>query len=1347
MKKGFCWLAVPSSAFLWASSGEAVQVPQSGNFVATNVGFQGAPLENSWHESDRLGLQGSLLRSTFVATKGDRALPETVGTNVSLNNSILNLEICQDETDCIDSVNALLEGAIRGDRAVADLSNSVTTNSATITSSAIEHNLALSGARIDPIATEIQTDRPLSPNILTDFSDSQPNFSTGIELNGDSTMQIGQTGSGEAGAIAEILAPGPGETTDLPATTVIARFPSEAEVTLLVNGEAVSPDLVGRTETDTATGITVQTWYGVPLQEGENTIALSVNGQTVESFTVGVSGTPTQVQIATRETRVPADGRSSLTVTGQVLDANNQLVQRDTVVTLSASAGEFIGADYNLDAPGFQVQAVGGEFSAQLQAPLDAQIVRIRGAIDDASAEGETLEAFTRAEFTTYLRPSLVTGLVNFRLGKRGTNYWGSFRDFLPADEDYDYEADLSGAVFATGKLGGWLFTGAYNSDRSLNCDCNGNDRRLFRDTQATELDYPLYGDNSTASTVAPSRDSVYLRFERSSPVENAGLDYFMWGDYNTEELANRTQEFTALTRSFHGFKANYNFGGLQLTGLYANDVEGFQRDAIAPDGTSGYYFFSRRLLIDGSENIFIELEELGRPGNIIARQQLNRGEDYEIDYDRGTILFRRPLQRTDVVTDATGVSIVVVRRIVATYQYEERDGDTNLWGGRMRYHFSRDYNNPIWIGATYLRQNQGIRDFELYGADLMFTFGNATESDRVTSGATALPSISNAEFPETLPAEPPTQTSTATPFSGELFAEYAHSTNDSELLGLVTGEAYRIELNARGGPLTGRAYYRTTDSGFANDATTSFVPGQTRYGTQLSSRLTSTTRLNFNFDREENSGVAPRPITQFDDFLTPRLEAIPGSEVDNSLTTISAGLQQQIYKATLGVDWVYRHRTDDRPTSPLDVTSSQLRSRLLVPITSKISFRAQNELSLSSDEDIVYPDRTILGLDWRLLPGVTAQLNQVWFTSGQYEDNSITSFNLNGDYNLTDDTTLTGRYSFVDGRTMGAALGIQHGWTIVPGLRLNLAYEHVFGSLFSRNATGTEFAQPYAPGQSSAALGIRSGDSYSIGLEYTDNPDFTASARYEHRFSSSGDNTVIQAAATGKLTDAISVLGRYHQASSSNQLLEDIGDTINLRFGFAFRDPQSDKFNALLRYDFRQNPSSIPDTILFGSGTKSQDHTLALESIFAPNWRWEFYGKYAWRRSTSYLADDLVGTNTVSLAQLRATYRLGYRWDVVGEGRWIYQPSANFSEFGVVAEVGFYLTPDLRLAAGYVFGKVDADEMESDRSASGPYLNVSMKLNQLWPGFGQQPVAPPQQQESAVELSLQPVHEFGGER
>ncbi len=1087
-----------------------------------------------------------------------------------------------------------------------------------------------------------------------------------------------------------ILTPTPNSVLDLAAATVVVQYHQGGTLDLRVNDIPVPANLIGRTETDSDRKIVTQTFYGVPLKDGNNRLtaqmlAGKVAGGPAIQVSLQVRGAAKEMRIKFVESRIPADGRSTATLQGQLWDDHGNRSNRDAIITLHSDAGDFIGADADLDQPGFQVKAIAGQFTASLRAGLAAKPVTVR-------ASTGTLEAFTQLNFETNLRTSIATGMISLRLGARGTNFYDSFRNFLPADGKTGTDFDVKSAVFATGRMGEWLFSGAYNSDRPLNQTCDGT-TSLFRATQSCDQTYPVYGDSSTAAVLTPSTDHVFVRLERTSKVPDAGTDYAMWGDYNTEEFAGKAQQFTAISRQLHGFKANYNLGALQVTGFYGNNVQGFQRDTIPPDGTSGYYFLSRRTLVEGSENVFLETEELNRPGTVIDRQQLSRGPDYEIDYDRGSLLFHQPVLRTDL----SNTGAVLVRRIVVTYQYDTPGSNNSIYAGRVKYNFSRRPGQESFLGATYVKEAQGVRQFELYGADAYFTLGD----------------------------------------NSHLLAEYAHSTNDSDLLSNITGSAYRLELEgliAKG--ITGRAFYNAADTGFANNATISFVPGQRRYGGQVIAAISPTTNLRLQYDHEDNQGIAPRPLVTLGDLLDTGTGAVPGSQVDNSLTTISAGIQQRLGRADLAVDWLHRDRTDRLTPNALSSTSDQLRSRLTLPLSPQLTFQAQNETTLSSQTDAVYSDSTLLGLNWQAMPGVNVQLAQQFYSRGQLAGQSYTSLNVLGDYKLGPSTNLTGRYSILGGAnqmTMQGALGLTQKIKLSPGLKMDLSYEHIF-STFSRTAAGSRFAQPYAVGQSASALGLDGGDNFSIGIDYTDNAKFNASARFEHRSSGSGSNNVISAAAAGKLSPSLTALMHYQQANASNQTLVGLGDTATLKLGLAYRDPNSDKFNALLRYEYRKNPAVTPDTVLLGSGTGSKDHLFALEAIYAPDWRWEFYGKFALRSSTSYLASDLVGTSTITLAQARATYRFGYKWDIAGEARWINQPSSDYSETGFVAELGYYLTPNLRLAAGYSFGRASDRDFNGYRSAGGPYLGLTIKLNELFDGFGLQKVAPPQQQESQVK-------------
>ncbi|WP_299408366.1 TonB-dependent receptor [Acaryochloris sp. IP29b_bin.148] len=1083
-----------------------------------------------------------------------------------------------------------------------------------------------------------------------------------------------------------ILTPVTGSVVDKPAVTVIIEYGTDQSVELRVNGKAVDKAQVGRTATNSETQRVRQTWYGVILSSGVNTISVNEVGQAAAtSIQVEVPGEPAQLKVQTAESKVPADGRSTAKVQGFLLDENGNQSNWDATVTLEATDGEFVGADSKPDVPGFQVEAIDGQFTADLQSSINAGLVRIRATASD-------LEAFHQFQFATPIRPSgLLTGVVDVRIGRRGTDFYDSFREFLPLDQDNSYDVDVRSQAFGITSIGDWLLTGAYNSERPLNEDCTG-EASLFK-ASGSDCDYnnyTTYGDNSITDVTAPSTDNIFVRLERTSPVPGAGSDYFMWGDYHTEEFSRSSQLFTATNRTLHGFKGNFNIGNLQLTAAYGNNNDGFQRDTIAPDGTSGFYFLSRRLLIPGSEQVFLELEELNRPGTVLKRERLTRGADYQIDYDRGTLKFERPILRTDV--DEQGY--VLVRRIVTTYQFEGENADTDTIAGRAQYTFSRTLDQESWIGATYFREDRGSQDFELYGADALVSFGK----------------------------------------NNRLIAEYAHSNNSLDFTQGVSGNAYRVEVEAN--PienLTGRAYFKWADEGFSNNATTSFVPGQTRYGAEILATVAKNTRLRASYDHEDNFGVAPRPLDDFEALIQPGFAPTPGSVVDNSLTTITAGIQQRIGPADVGLDYVHRDRTD-RITGKT-TNSDQLRSSLTVPLTRNLTLRAQNDLTLSSDVDPLYPNRTLVGLEWQVHPGIVVGLNNTYLTGGEFEDDLITSLDITGQHTFSTDTTLRGSLAMTEGFGMAGYFGIDQGLTIAPGLRADFSYEHVFNNSLRRTAASQQIAQPFAVGAGASALGLTSGNSFSVGLAYTNNPDFQASARFEYSDTSTGSNTVLTANALGRATRDLTVLAQYQQASASNQTLSALGTSRDVKLGLAYRNPDSDKLNALLRYEYRENPATIPDTILFGSGTGSVDHLLAAEAIYAPNWRWELYGKFAWRHSKSFLAQDLVGTSSISLAQLRATYRLGYRWDIGGEVRWIRQNSTGFNEVGASAEVGYYLNPNVRLAAGYAFGDVSDRDLGNSRSASGPFFGITLKLdNNLFKdfGFGNE-VAPPQQQESST--------------
>src|SRR5919202_1274524 len=330
--------------------------------------------------------------------------------------------------------------------------------------------------------------------------------------------------AGLAPGTVRILTPQTGVTNNR-STNLVLQYNANDQIQISVNQKPLDPKTTTQQNRDETQNLINQAWYNIPLQEGENTITVQAGNGTPVSVQLLVKKTTVKLEIApVGDPRVAADGRSTLTHSARITDENGQLLSEDTLVTLTTSAGQFVGADQDKDQPGFQVRARGGEFTAQLQSSIDAQKVQVRAAVDESevgklNAERSNqpsnlqtsnpqpstlqpstlqpstpLEAYTQVEFITNLRPSLVSGVIDLRIGPSGTNFWGRRRDFLNPETINDgTQFDLQGAVFATGRVGEWLFTGAYNSAPNHNESCDGI-TRLFREQQFCEQQYPVTG-------------------------------------------------------------------------------------------------------------------------------------------------------------------------------------------------------------------------------------------------------------------------------------------------------------------------------------------------------------------------------------------------------------------------------------------------------------------------------------------------------------------------------------------------------------------------------------------------------------------------------------------------------------------------------------------------------------------------------------------------------------------------------------------------------------------------------------------------------------------------------------
>ncbi|MGI8737868.1 MAG: hypothetical protein DLM53_00340 [Candidatus Eremiobacter antarcticus] len=968
---------------------------------------------------------------------------------------------------------------------------------------------------------------------------------------------------------------------------------------------------------------------------------------------------------------VPADGVGLVTISGTIAGVHGEPLDRDADIMLTTSLGSFAGADFGPAALGFHVIARHGAFQAVLRAPTVSGMAIV-------NAYSGKVAAQTLVRFTTALRPNIAAGALDLHLGPKVSNFYAPFDHFLTNGSYAPYQL----TAFTQGAIGQTQLTAALDNQAPINGDCSGL-TPIYGSTHeltACRPKYPIYGDSSDAVHLANSSDNVYVRLEHNR-------DFVQWGDYDTSEFASLGQTYAALMTSFHGAKANYGFGKLDLTGLYATNMQAFQRDIIAPDGTSGAYYLSRRLVVPGSQSVSLELEKLDRPGTEVSVKRLVPGVDYDLNPISGSLLFRQPIERT-LIDPKSGVTLV--QHIVASYQYDGGQGADGI-GGRLQYNWSGVKLNPSAFGISSFNENMGARKYALHSADIA-----------VAQGA-----------------------------DSRLLAEYAHSHLLPEASAAMSGDAYRVEEHIGGrSRFVGDAYVTHSDAGFANDATSqSFVPGQTRYALNTDDRASERTTLSLFGSLERDRGTAPAVLTSPVDYLNPGTSTPPGSQVDTRLGTIGASLEEKLGAASLRLALSANSYSNYLQPS-LNTNSTQGLARVLAPLGPRFSALGEVDSTLSGPSTALYPGREALGVSYKVAEGVLLGATMQALHGGSFGDRHFTSLDAVVDRHLDKFTELTTKYSLVNGMggfTAQQEIGLNSRLPISKHVRADIGYENATGSLFNLTAAGLQFAQPYAVSTNTAGLGITGGTSYHVGAELIGVKDFLASARLEQSASSYGTNTVVHVSAAGIINVANKLLASYDREAAANQLLGGMPPSSELNVGFALRDPRADNHNWLLSYQFQDNPGLLPtqlltpgqivqqNQLLANRNIVAQAATVSIEGIEGVSPRFELYGKFATRNQRTQVSPAVTSGSTIQFLQARARYLIGQRYDVSGELRQILSNSGGFHESGFVWQAGYLTSPETRAALGFSGGKIDQTVFDSGREHNGVFLDFTMRIHQLW--------------------------------
>ncbi len=575
------------------------------------------------------------------------------------------------------------------------------------------------------------------------------------------------------------LWPGPDFSAPIPSVKIAIAHGPRDRVDISLNGAPVSALNFDGTTTNNARTVAVSRWGGVDLREGENTLVATVRGPdgsvlSTMSRAVHYAGGAVRVELARERSTLVADGRSRPVVALRLFDAYGKPARRGTTGTWRvdapyrtwwevASLRDNQLVSVGPREPTFEV---GDDGVALLELEPTAQtgtaVLRVR--LNDRQAE--ELRVWLEPDARDWILVGLAEGSTAYR------TIAGNAEAAAGADLDADFTRDGRVAFFAKGRIKGqFLLTVAYDSAR----DPALAKRRLLGVIEPDRY-YTLYGDSADPRHEAASAEKLYVKLERRQFMA-------LFGDFETGLTVT---ELTRYSRSFTGLRSDYAGERFAYSAFAADSSQGFAKDELAGDGTSGLYRLSRGNIVIGSDKLRIEVRDRFRSEVVLETRPLSRFVDYSLDYAAGTLFFKEPVPRRDQRFNPVYV--------IAEYEVNGRGEQQVTAGGRASMKFAR---GRAELGASYIDEGATRGDSTIYGSDLRWRMGRATE----------------------------------------LRAEAAHSTSDDPARAR-DADAYLAELRHVTERLDARAYAGETEPGFGTGQQLSSETGTRKLGVDARVRI-----------------------------------------------------------------------------------------------------------------------------------------------------------------------------------------------------------------------------------------------------------------------------------------------------------------------------------------------------------------------------------------------------------------------------------------------------------------------------------------------------------------------------
>lgn len=488
----------------------------------------------------------------------------------------------------------------------------------------------------------------------------------------------------------EILWPKNNYVPRISSTSILIKSSSQQRVEILLNGKKVNGLNYDGSKSNKSNGTVLHRWKGVDLdiKNRDNTLLVILKDKSGKELArkthnIHFSGKIASAKFLEEKSVLVADGKTVPVIALKIKDEDGFPMRANThgyftlrdnrfqVKTLSESIDEL---------------NINGENNGKYKYHIEENgIAYIR--LNPTSQSGEfkinvELSDNKTKEITTWLTPKLrkwiLVGLAEGTLAHKTLS--GNMQALKAADKDKVFTKNGRVAFFAKGRIKGkFLLTAAYDSHKQ-----NKNINKLEDETN-NNIDpdawYLLYADNSHSQYDAASSSKLYLKIENNK-------FYALFGDYRSNMTVT---ELATYERTLHGIKSEYKGDRLSYKSFVSITSNKHFHEEIQGDGTSGLYHLKNDILVN-SETIKIETRDRFRSDKIIESRVLSRYQDYEIDYDAGTLFFKFPINGRDKGFNP--------QFIVVDYESESDKNELIVAGARVA---AKSKNKKLEVGASLI--------------------------------------------------------------------------------------------------------------------------------------------------------------------------------------------------------------------------------------------------------------------------------------------------------------------------------------------------------------------------------------------------------------------------------------------------------------------------------------------------------------------------------------------------------------------------------------------------------------------------------------------------------------------